>query len=74
VSRNNSRFCHMKSVQAIQKGAVLPTKFHYFAFNSKNGDQLLEGITFPFTFFEKHKIFCVPLPKTRAKVTCLVET
>jgi hypothetical protein len=53
---------------------VLPTKFHYLAFNSKNGDSLINNISFPFTFFEKHKVFCVPIVASAAHVTALIET
>lgn len=72
IVRNNNRFFQSKSTQALDKGAVLPTKFHYLAFNSKNGDTLINNIQFPFSFFEKHKVFCVPLIITRANVTSLV--
>lgn len=59
-------------MQALNNGAVLPTKFHYLAFNSKNGDSLINNISFPFTFFEKHKVFCVPIITTRANVVPII--
>lgn len=51
VVRSSQRAFQNKSVQALDKGTVLPTKFHFLAFNSKNGDSLIKNVIFPFTFF-----------------------
>lgn len=51
IFRNSNRFFQTKSIQALEKGAVLATKFNYLAFNSKNGDSLISNINFPFSFY-----------------------
>ena len=61
-----------KSTQALKKGVVLPTKFHYLAFDAKNGHKLLENIKFPFSIYEKSKVFCTPKAVSKAKVNILI--
>lgn len=70
----STRFFQSKSIEALDKGVVLSTKFHHLAFNAKNGDSLLKNVIFPFSFYEKHKVFCTPVMKTRAKIVSLVES
>jgi hypothetical protein len=51
VFLTTNKIFHRKSQQALDDGAVLPTKFHYLAFNAKNGDNLIKNISFPFSFY-----------------------
>ena len=51
VFHTANKVFHRKSKQALDSGAVLPTKFHYLAFNAKNGDNLIKNISFPFSFY-----------------------
>lgn len=63
-----------KSSQALKKGVILGTKFHYLVFDAKNSHKLLDSIKFPFSIFEKNKVFCTPKMVSKAKVNVLVET
>jgi len=73
-SKTTNRPFSTKSSQALEKGVILPTKFHYIAFDSKNGSKILSNINFPFTFYFKGKVFCTPKQISQANVNVLVET
>ena len=70
--KNNSRPFSSKSSQALSKGIILPTKFHYLIFDSKNGHKILRNIVFPFTYYFKGKIFCTPKQISHTNVNVLV--
>lgn len=72
--RKTNRAFTSKSDQALKKGIVLPTKFHYLAFDAKNSHKLLQNVTLPFSVYEKSKVFCTPKSVSKANVTVLVET
>ena len=74
VIKVNKRPFSAKSRQAVNNGIVLPTKFHYVVFNSKNGQRILKNIKFPFTFYWKGNIICTPKSVSKAKANILVET
>jgi hypothetical protein len=63
-----------KSRQAVNNGVVLPTKYHYVVFNSKNGQKILHNVNFPFTFYWKGSLICTPKSTSKAKANILVET
>lgn len=69
---SRSRQFSEKSSSALQKGIILPTKFHYVAFDSKNGHKTLKNINLPFTFYWKGKIFCTPKAVSKTKAEILV--
>ena len=70
----NRRPFSAKSRQAVTNGVVLPTKYHYVVFNSKNGQKILNNISFPFTFYWKGNVLCTPKSVSKAKANILVET
>ena len=72
--KNNSRPFSSKSSQALSKGIILPTKFHYLIFDSKNGHKILRNIVFPFTYYFKGKIFLTLFNPTKAFLNILGDT
>ncbi len=62
-----------KSSKALEKGLILPTKFHFAAFDSKSGDKLLNKVSFPMGFYWKGKLQCTSQAHSKAKVQVLIQ-
>ena len=69
---NSNRPFRDKSSQALSKGLTLATKFDYVTFDAKSGSKLLQGITLPFSFYWKSKLFCVDRTSSQAKADILL--
>lgn len=72
ILHENIRPFSAKSRQAVTNGVILPTKYHYVVFNSKNGQKILNNANFPFTFYWKGNVICTPKSISKAKANILV--
>lgn len=72
ILSDNIRPFSAKSRQAVNNGIILPTKYHYVVFNSKNGQKILSNINFPFTYYWRGNMLCTPKSVSKAKANILV--